>query len=48
MRHRYGYLDPETLFKGLIIKVIIIVMLVKALQAAIAYQREVDQSAPAY
>jgi len=44
----YGFLDHETLMKGIIIKAIIVVMLVKALQAAIAYQSEVDRSARAY
>jgi hypothetical protein len=36
----FGYLDPETLVKGLIIKIIIVVVLAKSIQAAIAYQRD--------
>jgi hypothetical protein len=36
----FGYLDPETLAKGLIIKIIIVFVLAKSIQAAIAYQRE--------
>jgi hypothetical protein len=39
----FGMIDPTTLYKGLIIKILIIVGLVKSVQAAIAYQRE-DQS----
>ncbi|MGA2798829.1 MAG: hypothetical protein ABSE63_14715 [Thermoguttaceae bacterium] len=36
----FGYLDPETLARGLIIKIIIVFVLAKSIQAAIAYQRE--------
>lgn len=34
--------DPSTLMKGLIIKIIIVVALVRAVQAALAYQREAE------
>ena len=37
-------LDPATLLKGLIIKIIIIVSLVKAVQAAMAYQRAEERN----
>jgi hypothetical protein len=40
----YGFLDPSTLVQGIIIKVIIVVALIKALQAAVAYQREIDRA----
>ncbi len=36
----FGYLDPETLAKGLLIKIIVVVVLAKSIQAAVAYQRE--------
>jgi hypothetical protein len=36
----FGILDPTTLLQGIIIKIVIVVALVKAIQAAIAYQRE--------
>ncbi len=41
----FGVLDPVTLAKGLIIKIIIIVCLVKAVQAAMAYEREAREAA---
>jgi len=41
----FAVLDPETLAQGLIIKIIIIVALVKAVQTAIVYQRERDAEA---
>ena len=40
-----GMLDTDLLLKGIIIKVIIIVALVKAVQAAIAYQKALDEEA---
>jgi hypothetical protein len=43
----YGVMDPESLAKGAIIKVIIIVFLAKAVQAAVAYQKEEAQAAAA-
>jgi hypothetical protein len=36
----FGALDPTTLVAGLLIKIIVIVALVKAIQAALAYERE--------
>lgn len=42
-----GILDTDFLLKGIIIKVIIIVALVKAVQAAIAYQKALDEEAHA-
>lgn len=33
-------IDPETLLKGIIMKIIIVVLLVKSVQAAIAYENE--------
>jgi hypothetical protein len=41
----FGYLDPTTLVSGLLVKIIIVVALVKAIQSAVAYQR--DATAPA-
>ena len=38
----FAALDPETLIRGLIIKILIIIGLVKAVQAAAAYRRKVD------
>lgn len=43
----FGVLDPESLMKGIIIKIIIVVALVKAVQAAMAYQKEVSVQAHA-
>jgi hypothetical protein len=36
----FGYFDPETLAKGLLIKIIVVFVLAKSIHAAIAYQRE--------
>ncbi len=36
----YGVLDPTTLAKGFIIKILIVVALFKAVQSALAYERE--------
>lgn len=36
----FGFLDPATLGNGIILKVVVIVGLAKAVQAAIAYERE--------
>ena len=36
----FGLIDPSTLARGAILKVVIIAFLVKAIQAAVAYQRE--------
>ncbi len=41
----FGLLDPSTLFRAIIFKVFIIIALVKAVQAAIAYERERKQTA---
>jgi hypothetical protein len=41
----FGLMDPTTLYQGIIIKVIFVVALVKALQAAIAYQKESQAAA---
>jgi len=41
----FGVLDPSTLAQGAIIKLIIVIALVKAVQAAIAYQNELKASA---
>ena len=43
----FGILEPESLARGLIIKIIIIVALAKAIQTAAAYQRERDAEAQA-
>ncbi len=40
-----GVLNWQTLLQGIIIKVIVIVVLVKAVQAAIAYQKALDAEA---
>ena len=40
----FGYLDPSSLARGLIIKVIIVTGLFKAMQAAIAHQKEANAS----
>jgi hypothetical protein len=40
----FGILSPETLVQGIIFKVIIVVALVKAVQAALAYQRALDSA----
>jgi hypothetical protein len=36
----FGYINPMILVQGVIIKVLIVIALVKALQSAVAYQRE--------
>ncbi len=36
----FGYLDPTTLAMGWLVKIIIVVALAKAIQSAVAYQRE--------
>lgn len=41
----FGMLDPSTLAKGLIVKIIIVVALVKAVNSAIAYEREQREGA---
>lgn len=41
----YGLLDPTTLLKGLIIKIFIVAALFKAVQAAIASEKEKDTAA---
>jgi hypothetical protein len=41
----FAILSPETLAQGLIIKAIVVVALVKALQAALAYQKAVPSQA---
>jgi hypothetical protein len=41
----FGVLAPETLAQGLIIKIIVILALVKAIQAAFAYQRDLAVTA---
>jgi hypothetical protein len=40
-----AFIDPKTLAAGLVIKIIIVVGLVKAIQAALAYEREKRESA---
>jgi hypothetical protein len=35
----FGYMDPETLAKGWLIKIIVVVVLIKSIKAAIAYKR---------
>jgi hypothetical protein len=40
----FGMLEPQTLAQGFIVKIIIVVALVKAVQAALAYQRELAQT----
>jgi hypothetical protein len=42
----FGMLEPQTLAQGIIVKVIIVVALIKAVQAALAYQRELVQTSP--
>ena len=39
----YAFLNPASLMGGIIIKVIIVVGLIRAVQAAIAYQKETNQ-----
>ncbi len=41
----FGLISPETLLKGIIFKIIIVAGLVKALQAAIAYERQRSKEA---
>lgn len=43
----FGILDPTTLARGIILKVIIVISLVKAVQSAIAYEREARETAAA-
>lgn len=38
----FGLLDPATLLQGLIVKIVIVIALVKATQAAVAYQKGAD------
>ena len=40
----FGLMDPTSLARGLIVKIVIIVALFKAVQAAIAYQKEEQQA----
>ncbi|MSR32059.1 MAG: hypothetical protein EXR99_11185 [Gemmataceae bacterium] len=42
----FGFLDPATFVKGVIIKILIVVGLVKAVQSAIAYQKEMKSQTP--
>ena len=42
----FGALDPSTLARGWFIKIIIVVALFKAVQAALAYEKERQQGAP--
>ena len=39
----YAFLNPASLISGIIIKILIVVGLVRAVQAAIAYQKETNQ-----
>ena len=41
----FAALDPQTIVQGFIFKIIIVVALVKAIQAALAYQRDLSESA---
>ncbi len=41
----FAALDPSTLARGAIIKIIIVVALIKAIQAALAYEKERQRSA---
>jgi hypothetical protein len=43
----FGYFVPASLVQGIIMKVIIVIALIKSVQAAVAYQREKDQAAAA-
>lgn len=36
----YGFLNPATLAQGLLVKIIVILLLARAVQAAFAYQKE--------
>jgi hypothetical protein len=38
----FGVLEPQSLLQGLVIKIIIVVALVQAIQAAVAYQKELN------
>jgi hypothetical protein len=38
----FGFIEPSSLIRGIIIKVIIVVALAKSVQTALAYQREQD------
>lgn len=40
----FGLIDPTTLLRGIIIKIIIVVALFKSVQAALAYQKEANRS----
>lgn len=44
----FAFLDPTSLVRGLIVKVIIVVSLAKAVQTALAYQRERDAEQGAF
>ena len=41
----FGVIDPSTLARGIIVKIIIVVCLAKSIQAAVAYQREQENTA---
>jgi hypothetical protein len=43
----FGVMDPETIAQGILIKILIVVGLVKAVSAALAYQKEVNSTAMA-
>jgi hypothetical protein len=40
----FGFFVPESLWQGIILKVIIVIALIKSVQAAVAYQRERGQA----
>jgi len=42
----FAALDPATLAQGVIVKIFIVIALIKAIQAAIAYQKEMAAAAP--
>lgn len=44
----FGLIDPQSLVRGLLIKILIIVGLFKAIQAAIAYEKESKSEADQY
>lgn len=44
----FAYLEPESLVRGAIIKVIIVVSLAKSVQTALAYERERDSAKAAF
>lgn len=43
----FGLLNPPSIYAGIIIKIIIVVGLIKAVQAAVAYQKELNKQAAA-